>query len=249
MISTVPLLGLAFADLRTDEAAAWIAARPEAAPFGYVVTPNADHLVRLSRDPSLRPLYENAWLRLLDSRVVGRAARLLGLDAPHVAPGSDVTAALLSRHLRPGERVTIVGLRPEHLPALVDRCGIARPAHWDPPSGFDRDKRAMRQAVDFVLANPARLVFLAVGSPRQELLAAAIAATGQAVGTALCVGASLAFLAGTQPRAPAWMRRAGLEWSFRLACDPTRLAQRYLVDSPEVFRLLWRAGTSTPSEP
>ena len=51
----------------------WLAARPADAPFGYVVTPNADHLVRLQRQPELRPLYADAMLRLLDSRVVARA--------------------------------------------------------------------------------------------------------------------------------------------------------------------------------
>ena len=71
-----------------------------------------------------------------------------------------------------------------------------------------------------MLAHPARFVFLAVGSPRQERLAAAIAATGQATGTGLCIGASLDFLAGVQRRAPSWLQRAGLEWLHRLRRRP-----------------------------
>ena len=106
--------------------------------------------------------------------------------------------------------------------------------------GFDRDAAALRAAVEFVLAHPARFVFLAVGSPRQEILAAAIAATGRATGTGLCVGASLSFLAGAERRAPHWMRRQGLEWLFRLLSDPRRFSRRYLIDSPNVFRLLLR---------
>ncbi len=240
VIGSVRLLGLDFANLGTEDAASWIAARPAEAPFGYVVTPNADHLVRLSRDPCVRLLYEMAWLRLLDSRVVARAARLLGIPAPRVAPGSDLTAALLCRHTQPSERVTVVGLRREFVSLLVARCGIAAPAHYDPPMGFDRDPAALRAAVEFVLAHPARFVFLAVGSPRQEKLAAAIAATGLATGTGLCIGASLSFLAGAERRAPNWMRRQGLEWLFRLRSDPRRFGRRYLIDSPNVFRLLLR---------
>jgi len=95
--------------------------------------------------------------------------------------------------------------------------------------------------VAFVLAHPARFVFLAVGSPQQEVLAAAITATGRATGTALCIGASLEFLTGVSRRAPAWMQRAGLEWLFRLGSDPHRLARRYLLNSPTVFRLLLAA--------
>ena len=237
---TIGLLGLRFADWGVEAAAAWIAARPALAPFGYVVTPNADHLVRLGRDPSLVALYEAASLRLLDSRVVARAARLLGRPAPRVATGSDVTAALFARHIPRWERITIVGMRPNHLQALVARTSIAPPHHYDPPMGFEHDPGAMREAVAFVLAHPARLTFLAVGSPRQEMLAAAIAATGRAQGTGLCIGAALEFLAGVQPRAPGWMQAAGLEWLFRLSREPGRLGRRYLIDCPAVFRMLAR---------
>src|SRR6516164_9379734 len=67
---TMQLLGLEFADLDATAAAGLLASRPAAAPFGYVATPNADHLVRLHRHPALRPLYQGAMLLLLDSRVV-----------------------------------------------------------------------------------------------------------------------------------------------------------------------------------
>ena len=236
----VRLLGLVFDDLDALAAAEVLAARPASAPFGYVVTPNADHLVRLARDPALLGPYQRALLCLLDSRVVARFARLLGLDAPAVATGSDLTEALLRRHLRPGERITIVGLRPASLPLLVRRLGLAAPAHYDPPMGFDLDAALLRQTVAFVLANPARFVFLAVGSPRQERLAEAIQATGRATGVGLCIGASLEFLAGATPRAPGWMQRAGIEWLHRLLSDPKRLARRYLLDNPPIFTLLLR---------
>jgi exopolysaccharide biosynthesis WecB/TagA/CpsF family protein len=237
---TVSLLGLDFADLDAVGAAQLIAQRPDGSPFRYVVTPNADHLVRLERQPELAAIYRDALLRLMDSRVVTRAAQALGLGVPSVATGSDVTARLLGYHLRPRERVTIVGLRAEFLPALMDRCGIVRPAHHDPVMGFARDPAALREAVDFVVANPARFVFLAVGSPAQEILAAAIQATGRAVGTGVCAGASLDFLAGAARRAPALMQRAGLEWLHRMASDPQRLARRYLHDDPPVLGMLLR---------
>jgi exopolysaccharide biosynthesis WecB/TagA/CpsF family protein len=234
------LLGLDFADLDAASAARLLADRPAAAPFGYVTTPNADHLVRLHRKPELWPLYQNAMLRLLDSRVVALAARLLGLPVPRVAPGSDLTALLLQRHVAEGERVTIVGLSPRWLPTLVARCHLAPPAHCDPPRGFERDPATFRATVQYVLAHPARFVFLAVGSPRQEMLAAAIQASGYAHGVGLCIGASLEFIAGAQPRAPLCMQRAGLEWLHRLAHHPRLLAHRYLIDSPLILPMLLR---------
>lgn len=242
----VRLLGLDFDDVAPAEAAAMIASRDARAPFRYVVTPNADHFVRLARQPALLPLYRDAALCLMDSRVVARAAVALSLAVPRVIPGSDLTERLLRDHLAPGERITILGLRAAHLPALIARCGLASPAHYDPPMGFEHDPVQVRRCVDFVVAHPARLVFLAVGSPRQERLAAAIAATGQAVGTGLCIGASLDFLAGVQHRAPRWTQRAGLEWLHRLASDPRRFARRYLLDNPPVFALLVRERLARP---
>lgn len=237
---TVSLLGLEFADLDAAAAARLIAARPDRSPFRYVVTPNADHLVRLERQPALRAIYRDALLRLMDSRVVRGAAQTIGLGVPALATGSDLTAHLLAAHLRPGERITIVGLRTEHLPRLIARCGIAPPAHHDPVMGFTRQPAALRAAVDFVIAHPARFIFLAVGSPGQEILAAAIQATGRAVGTAICAGASLDFLAGAARRAPLAVQKAGLEWLHRLAADPGRLAARYLRDDPPVLAMLLR---------
>ncbi|WP_160299784.1 hypothetical protein [Belnapia sp. F-4-1] len=62
------LLGLKFTDMTVAEAAAHIAARPPDAPFGFIVTPNAEHLVRLAKDPALAAVYRRALLRVMDSR-------------------------------------------------------------------------------------------------------------------------------------------------------------------------------------
>lgn len=236
----MPLLGLEFADLDAAGAAETLARRAADAAFGYVTTPNADHLVRLHRRPELRALYDGAMLRLLNSRVVALAAGLIGLPAPRVARGSDVTALVLARHLAAGERITIIGLAPHWVPVLAARFGLSQPAHHSPPVGFEHDPAAMREAVEFVLAHPARFIFLAVGSPRQEMLALAIRASGQATGIGLCIGAGLEFAAGAQPRAPAWMQNTGLEWLHRLGGEPHRLARRYLLECPAILPLLLR---------
>ena len=233
VLPTIRLLGLDFANLTPRDTLSHLLARPPDAPFGYVVTPNADHLVRLSRDPTLRGPYDQAALRLLDSRVVAGLARAIGLPVPPVVTGSDLTAALLAE-IR-GD-LTIIGLDPAFLPAL----GLTRVAHHNPPQGFASDPAAFARAVRFAVDHPARFTLLAVGSPRQERLAAAIAAGGGATGLGLCVGASLEFLAGARRRAPVWMRRAGLEWAHRLASEPVRLGRRYLLDGPAIIPLLMR---------
>jgi exopolysaccharide biosynthesis WecB/TagA/CpsF family protein len=232
------LFGLDFADQPLPTILARLTQRPPEAPFGYVVTPNADHLVRLAREPRMRTLYGAASLRLLDSRVVARLARLAGLSAPAVVPGSDLTSHLVREVMAPDEPVTILGLTPEALSRLVARTGLRRVAHHNPPMGFERDPAAFETAVRFIEENPARFTFLAVGSPRQCMVAHAVAERGRARGIGLCIGASLLFLSGEERRAPRPVQQAGLEWVWRLAQDPRRLARRYLVDSPAIIRLL-----------
>ena len=238
-MGTTRLLGCDFASLDVEQATSLILGRPPNAPFGYVVTPNADHLVRLSRLPGLDAVYRAAWLRLLDSRVVARAARMVGLSAPAVCPGSDLTACLLKR-LPPHTPVTVIGAST----ATLGRLGLSHAAHYAPPFGFIRDAEAIHMAVRFLLAHPSQVTFFAIGSPQQELLALAVRASGRASGTGLCIGASLSFLSGERKRAPRVLQLAGLEWAHRLTEEPSRLWRRYLLDSPRVFQLLWRARGS-----
>jgi exopolysaccharide biosynthesis WecB/TagA/CpsF family protein len=235
------LLGLDFDDLDADAAVALVAGRPAGAAFGYLVTPNADHLVRLARDPArYGPLYRDAAWRLLDSRVVARLARLLGLAAPPVVPGSDLTARLLASAIDPGTTLAMLGGSAATAAALRARYGLRALLHHDPPMGFDADPDALDAALRFIEVSQARIIFLCVGSPRQEVVARAVLRRGRATGTALCVGASLRFLSGEEARAPRLMQRAGLEWAWRLAQDPRRLARRYLVDDPAILALLLR---------
>jgi exopolysaccharide biosynthesis WecB/TagA/CpsF family protein len=245
-------LRLEFNDLSVAEVVAQLLARRRLARFTYVVTPNADHMARLRKQPQLRQVYERAWLRLLDSRVLSLTARLLGLAAPNVATGADITAALLTA-LGP-EEIAVIGLTP----ALMETLRAAYPAqkflHHAPPQNLLRDELAFRRARDFAVRCQARFIFIALGSPLQEILAYAIALQPGSTGVGLCIGASLEYCAGV-PRAPGWMRRAGLEWLFRLARNPRRLARRYLWDDPPVFfsllaaRLKRKMRQSLPDQP
>jgi exopolysaccharide biosynthesis WecB/TagA/CpsF family protein len=241
---TIPFLGLSFLDLDAAAAADLLARRPEGAAFAYLVTPNADHFVRLRRQPGLAPLYEQAAWRCLDSRALSHAARALGLRPPAVATGADILAAILEGHLRPGDRVTIIGSGPTGVAVLRRRLPAVVVAHHQPPPRLAHDPEGFSDAVAFATAHPARFIVIALGSPLQERLAAAIQGAG-GTGIGLCVGAGLDFWTGVTRRAPLWVRRLGLEWTVRLAREPRRLARRYLIDDWAVLRILlmarWRA--------
>jgi len=154
--------------------------------------------------------------------------------------GSDLTASLFGRIIAPEDPVTVLGGSAETAVALRARYGLTRLVHHDPPMGFDSDPAALEAAISFLEDHPARFSFLAVGSPRQEVVAEALVRRGKATGVGLCIGASLRFLTGAERRAPRAVQGAGLEWAWRLLQDPRRLARRYLLDSPRIVRRLWR---------
>ena len=82
----------------------------------------------------------------------------------------------------------------------------------------------------------AGIVMIGLGCPKQDLFAAENSKRIECV--QLLVGAAFDFHAGVKPMAPAWMQKSGLEWLFRLGCEPRRLWQRYLVtNSIYVYRL------------
>jgi exopolysaccharide biosynthesis WecB/TagA/CpsF family protein len=210
--------------------------------FAYVVTPNADHLIRLSEDASFRALYAQADYTLLDSRFLAHVLRLSqGLALP-VCTGSDLTERLFARVIDPDDGVVLIGASAAQARQLALRYGLRRLAHYNPPMGFIRDPVEVSACLDFIEArSPFRFCFLAVGSPQQEILAQALKTRGLACGLALCIGASINFLTGQEQRAPCWLQRSGLEWSWRLLQAPRQLAHRYLVRGPRVFGLIRRA--------
>jgi exopolysaccharide biosynthesis WecB/TagA/CpsF family protein len=209
--------------------------------YGYAVTPNADHLIRLDEDPLFRERYAAADYILLDSRFLSHLMRLTkGLVLP-VCTGSDLTAKLLADVIHADDPVVLIGCSDEQVAKLVARYGLRRLAHFNPPMGFIRDAAAVETCLRFIEANsPFRFCLLAVGAPQQETLAQHLKSRGIARGLALCIGASINFLTGEERRAPLWMQRGGIEWSYRLMQAPGRMASRYLVRGPRVFGLLRR---------
>ena len=201
--------------------------------FGYVVTPNIDHLSRCQESATFRAYYRSADYVLNDSRFAAVLWRVLkGVRLP-VCPGSDLTAALLAGIIGPSDRIVLIGGRPEQAAKLAAAYGLTNLRHHDPPMGFIQDPAALESCLQFIeAASPFRFCFLAVGSPQQEELAYRLKVRGTARGLALCSGASINFLTGVEKRAPRWVRALALEWLYRLAHDPRRLARRYLWRGP-----------------
>jgi exopolysaccharide biosynthesis WecB/TagA/CpsF family protein len=209
--------------------------------YGYVVTPNVDHLIRYREEALFRTLYRSADYAVLDSRVVAGAVRLTKGTRFAVCTGSDLTATLLSKVVSPDDCILLVGGSRTQAEAIAARFGLTNVRHHNPPLGFIDDPQATESCMQFIESQgPFRFCFLALGSPQQEFIAYQLRCRGRARGLVLCVGAALNFLSGAEKRAPLWLQRLALEWLYRLCRDPRRLAGRYLLRGPRIFGYLLR---------
>lgn len=207
--------------------------------FAYVVTPNIDHVIRLHEDEVFRGLYADASYVLLDSRLLAFILRITyGLRA-EVCTGSDLTASLFTKTIRPDDSVVLIGSTDRQAEQLRERFGLRHLMHYNPPMGFIKDPAAVEECLRYIEENsPFRFCLIAVGTPQGEMLARLLKNRGRAKGLTFCIGASINFLTGVERRAPYWMRNLGMEWLFRLLLSPRRLAGRYLVRGPRIFGLL-----------
>lgn len=214
----------------------------------YVVTPNADHVVRAEKDPSFVAICDDADLVLADGMPLLWAAALQGSPLPAKVSGSDVMPALCRRAAERGLKVFLLGGVGTEAEVAAENLRAASPGlqvagTYSPPFGFENDAAECRRIVDLVNASGAHIVFVGVGSPKQEQWIARWRTELEA-GVLLGVGISIAFAAGTRRRAPRLMQKTGTEWLFRLAQEPRRLAGRYLRDF-QIFSIAlrgaWRA--------
>ena len=210
-----------------------------------VVTPNIQHIALLEVDTGLRAAYERADLVLADGWPVVRAVRLLSGYRLQRITGADLLPALCERAAALALRVGIVGglhgAAAEAAARLESRYpGLKVELVLEPELGFDRRPDPVRAVVDRVAAAGLDLLFLAVGTPKQEVFAAAhLEEMGARV--TLCVGAAVDFAAGRQRRAPHVLRSVGMEWAFRALHEPRRLMPRYARSAPIFLRAVKRS--------
>ena len=220
-------------------------------PPGLVsyVNPNTVNLT--FRDPAFVATLACADLRLADGFGIRIAARRQGVRVPAILNGSDFNAAVLRRAAARGWPVFLLGGQGPVAERAAQRLSerIAGLRVVGTQHGFFTDGES-DAVVDRVRASGASVLMVALGQPRQEQwLARHLERTGARVG--LGVGGFLDFSAGAVRRAPAWMNRAGLEWTYRLAQEPRRLAHRYLIGNPvflaRVLRPAARNGRLAPA--
>jgi exopolysaccharide biosynthesis WecB/TagA/CpsF family protein len=196
-----------------------------------VNTLNLDHLVKLRKSATFRTAYRQATIVTADGAPIVWLARRQGATVERTT-GADLVVPLVLEAARCqlpvylfGSSDTVLANSGAALQAMTDGkltiCGAV-----SPPQGFDPNGPAADAAIDAMRTAGARLVFVALGAPKQEIFAARAMAAEVGAGL-ICIGAALDFIGGAQIRAPRLLQHYGLEWAWRLATNPRRLAMRY----------------------
>ncbi len=206
---------------------------------GYVCVVNVHLVVEARRDPDVMAALHGAVEATSDGMPLVWELRRRGHEVTRVY-GPDLTLAVCARAERAGLPVAFYGGSPAAAAALeraiAARFPQLRMSEVISPPMLPADPPFDPAAAERVAATGAPLVFVGLGCPKQELWMARHSAAIPAV--LVGVGAAFDFIAGAKPQAPAWMRRSGLEWLFRLASEPRRLWRRYLVTN-SVFAWAW----------
>lgn len=214
-------------------------------------------------DKGMRQRLNGLGMVLPDGQPVRWALNLLhGAGLRERVYGPDLMLALCARAQEQGLPVYLYGGRAKALSELEGALrkhfpGLA--VAGTSPSLFRRMSPAEKnEAATRIIESGARLVFVGLGCPRQESWVEAFSPLLDM--PLIAVGAAFDFLAGIKPQAPAWMQKRGLEWLFRLCCEPRRLWKRYLLLNPlylllvalQMLGLKFRAvagGTRTEEQP
>ena len=245
----VELQGVGLHAISQVECVEYVLDELDAGRGGWVVTPNLDHMRRLAREREFRELYDEATVRVVDGTVLVWALALQRTPVPERVAGSDLISSLAAGAAERGRSVFLLGGNP----GTAERAaGVLQARHAKltvagvecPPEGFHTDALAMARLSRKLHEVKPDIVFVALGSPKQELVIRHLR-HDRPEAWWLGVGISFSFLAGEVRRAPRWMQRAGLEWLHRVAQEPRRLFRRYFVEGlPFAARLLATCAVS-----
>ena len=239
--TVLDILGVTLTNTTMDEAVEWLTRRARERKRTVAAFANPDCLNIAQDDTAYRRVLQRADRVFADGIGVRIAARMLGQRMASNVNGTDLFPELCGASAGAGLKLFLLGSRPGIAEQAADAMRRRHPgleiagtmhgyfAAAETPSVVNR-----------INASGADILLVAMGAPHQELWLARHAAALEPP-VRLGVGGLFDYYSGRIPRAPAWMRQAGLEWLWRLRCEPARLWKRYLVGNPLFLARVLRA--------
>ncbi len=213
---------------------------------GVVFTPNVDHLMKLQKDPDFFQAYSICNYKLCDSQIIIHASKFLGTPIKEKISGSDFFPAFYNYH-KSNEKIKIFLLGARQGVASKAQININKKigrdivvATYSPPFGFEKDEEECQNIVNMINNSGATVLAIGVGAPKQEKWIYKYKEKLPFIKIFMAIGATIDFEAGNVKRSPKWMSEVGLEWLFRMSCEPKRLWKRYLIEDVSFFVLILR---------
>ncbi len=196
-----------------------------------LATLNLDHLVKMSGSKQFLQAYAKHDLIIADGNPIVWLSRLAQKPVD-LMPGSELIFPLSKLAEKENIKIALVGstdtvLEKTAAALLKEIPDLDVAICMAPPFGFDPVGAEATAILKQLHTSDARLCFLALGAPKQEIFAAYGRDITPNVGF-VSIGAGLDFIAGDQKRAPLWVRKLALEWLWRMLSNPLRLAPRYI---------------------
>lgn len=231
--------GLPLAPVTMDGAIAEVERRIDRKEPSYLVSANLNYAMLCAMDKRLDRVNREAAMVLVDGMPLVWASRFSSRPLPERVAGSDLIFSMAELAERRGFGVFLLGGGPGVADTaasnLLEQFPDLKIVGTESPPFGPMSPETESSVLAKVRASGAEIVIGAFSQPRGEFW---IAQHHRATGASICIqiGASLDFAAGRVRRAPRWVRRSGLEWLFRLALEPRRLAGRYARNTAFLVR-------------
>ena len=237
------VLGVKFSAINMPEACAVIDEVIARRDKGYVCVCPVSTIMECQKDENFRRIVNSATLVTPDGMPSVWLGRMYGYKNIARVYGPDLLLAVCEMSSRKGYKNYFYGGTPEVLEKLalnltarfpgLKICGTYAPPFRELTEAEDK------KIVEEINSKSPDVIWVGLGSPKQDLWIDQHRGQINAP-MMLAVGAAFDFLSGTKPQAPKWMQQAGLEWFFRLCCEPQRLWRRYLIGNTQFLYLLFK---------
>ena len=234
IFETTTVLGAPYAELNYTQATDVICRWSGESRSRTVVVAPVSSLIMRRRIPKLNLAYDNADMITSDGVPIVWMRRFLGRKKPTRLYGPDLMLSVCRACVQQSISIGLLGGHPSRMSSLVEALlarypGLDIKMAQSPPFRelTDSEVRLIGKELDEAKC---RVLFVGIGCPKQEILMERLRLHTDAV--LIGVGAAFDFIPGHVRQAPAFIQRIGLEWAFRLACEPRRLWRRYATTIP-----------------
>ena len=220
--------GIEFDNLTPEEAAEYLTALAKDEKPSSVFTPNAEIVQACVEDENFKKTVASADVILPDGVGVIKAARILGTPLKSKVPGVEIGEKLVGLSGPEFLPVYFLGGKPGVAEAAAEKLKEKYPdakiagAHH---GYFKKEGEESDGVIDAINSTDARILFVCLGSPAQEIWITQNKEKFTNVKLLLGLGGSLDVYSGNVKRAPSFFRKLGLEWFYRLLSQPKRIGR------------------------